>query len=843
MNLTLHHFRKEARYLLPRWSLWIVLLIIELMINLEWLMPMSVQGDMTPAFSVVVTWLTALVMMLTQVPEDSAASPARFLATRPLPPSSYWLARALVFLVMIVLPFAMQQGAYLALSQRPMSEVLSGMNTQALRVIGAFGWIVPLSALWKGWRWMLATVLSIAGFTMAFQFMGDRRFSSADTVLLSWHIGLGLVAIGILSLLAWVHRRWEWRVSWRLTALAGCIVLLALMCKRWQITNWNDTAVDMAQAEALTKQAQIELPTESLDVFKPYRTQDGALMLSGEASIQRLPPNVTVIPLPQQAIAHANGARVAVHPFEPLPTFLPLRSLIDYTGRLDRETKAVQTNLPPGTILTLQGNPFLNQVASTVLAAFDEPLPDQHQPINIATDIDLMWQDWKSLIEIPLKDGATASSPEATWTLLHVRCDQGLRGKPVPGAVTIDYRVECRGGIESAYEFGLKLLLMAPDRRIAWTPTARIEQMDARAMFTGWTRRLRTTTWDHVLRYTDGEPVDVNRDNLKLIVLEPRHLGTTRMTWKSPPLKLADHRSTDESWNYTTDEGLYTGRELQAFERRVASLKLPPPGAAKLDVVRYLYDVLSAAATMKFDPQAPPSKLRELLAAVAKDHLAVMLEMSDSMASKWADLLSEILAPLLTEQHKTELINHLAGRAWLAPLVMQRGWEKDAVPALVPALKTKKPIDAYLIKLVLKASDDDAVLRLLLENFRLHPQRNYQIIDHLVRRPSMRAEVKAVAEELWASFDPTLQLNQDNRLRLAIKFGNATALDYALRIASLAGEPGGDGRRLVFDLPDLLGLPRKPKDAKIAELAPSYRHLKASDFEYQPDTMLWKPKP
>lgn len=376
MNLTLHHFRKEARYLLPRWSLWIGLLIIELMINLEWLVPMSVQGDMTPAFSVVVTWLTALVMMLTQVPEDAAASPACFLATRPLPPSSYWLARALVFLVMIVLPFVVQQGAYLTRSQRPMSEVLSGMNTQALSVIGAFGWIVPLSALWKGWRWMLATVLSIASFTMAFQFMGDRRFSSSDAVLLGWHIGLGLVAILVLCLLAWAHRRWEWRVSWRLTALAGCIVLLAWMCKHWRITDWNDTAVDVAQAEALTKQATIHFPTENLNVFKPYRAKEGALMLSGETSIQGLPPHITVSLLPRRATARANSTPVAMHPFEPLPTFLPMRWIFEFTNQLDKTNKVVQTNLPPGTILSLQESAFINQSTSTTLAAFDAPLPD-----------------------------------------------------------------------------------------------------------------------------------------------------------------------------------------------------------------------------------------------------------------------------------------------------------------------------------------------------------------------------------------------------------------------------------------------------------------------------------
>lgn len=40
MNLTLHQFRKEFRWLWPRWVLLLTVLVLDLAVNLEWVVPM-----------------------------------------------------------------------------------------------------------------------------------------------------------------------------------------------------------------------------------------------------------------------------------------------------------------------------------------------------------------------------------------------------------------------------------------------------------------------------------------------------------------------------------------------------------------------------------------------------------------------------------------------------------------------------------------------------------------------------------------------------------------------------------------------------------------------------------
>src|SRR4051794_29161079 len=158
MNLTLHQFRKEARYLRLRWLLWLVLLALLLAVELEWVIPMGRRiGVADPEFVGGLRWavqLFALWLAASSATEDLPGKPSRFLAARPLPMSSYFAARILVVLVLVITPFAVWEALYLAFSGRPLSEIFLGAGEAAVVSALLYGWILPLVLMWRGTeRW------------------------------------------------------------------------------------------------------------------------------------------------------------------------------------------------------------------------------------------------------------------------------------------------------------------------------------------------------------------------------------------------------------------------------------------------------------------------------------------------------------------------------------------------------------------------------------------------------------------------------------------------------------------------------------------------------------------
>ena len=86
MSFTLHHFRKELRYLWWRWLAFLALLGFALAVNLEWLLPIR-AGKPSPQwleYLPVVVLLAGLSLLLS-CPEDKPGSDRSFMSTRPLP--------------------------------------------------------------------------------------------------------------------------------------------------------------------------------------------------------------------------------------------------------------------------------------------------------------------------------------------------------------------------------------------------------------------------------------------------------------------------------------------------------------------------------------------------------------------------------------------------------------------------------------------------------------------------------------------------------------------------------------------------------------------------------------
>ena len=841
MNLTLHHFRKEARYLLPRWWLWVVALGIELLMDLEWLLPLQVQGVAWPAYACLATWGAGLLLAATSSPEEGTRAEQSFVATRPLPAASYWLARAGVFVVMIGLPLIMQEVIHLTLSQRPLDALLSGIGVRALRVLSVLGWAAAMSALWQGWRLVAALVLSAVIVSFGLGLFNEQTGISVSIVMF-WHVGIAAVAIALLVLLVVVKKQREWSdrtvIAWQ---AVGCIAV-AWLASCWPPSTWLDISADQPQAEALAKQAQMNIPVGSVSVsLGTYRGMESGRLM-GALEAKPLPASCAFHLLPKASSARtADSALSTSTPQVPFYAF-PEIFLCD-PDSLDSKAKELLSCLPADTLLALTKPPsYLPSAHDVELPTINGLMPNLNTPVQISAEFDVHWLDWSLLCELPLQQGAEATTEDRHWSLKRVRFGEDAAGHPSPSALTIDCHAKSSAGLSSEIGASAAFLLYSPDRGIAWISND-IEWMPPmRALATSWMRHTRSVTWQGVLTHRDGTAAVMDRSQLKVIVIRPRHLGTTRWVWQPPPIKLADRVQKPDTWGYSTNEHLNRGTEQQAFDTRIASLTKPGANASQPEVLRYLWDVLSAARGLEFNEKSPPLHLRELLAEVAAQHLDDMLNMPDSMASPWANLLREVIHPLIQDSHKPVLLMQLSKQQWLASIIAARSWIAEAVQALDPLLQSTRPLNVHLRKLLLN-SDEPAVRRRLLDNFRRHPHEGYEVIDHLAQVPEMRADLKLLADDLWQGFQPVLGIKQDNRLRLAIQMGNADALAMALRLVALGDNEAGRAHRLVFDLPRLLGLPAPPPNATPADLAPLYRRLKVGDFTYRTDKLQWEKKP
>ena len=121
MNLILHQFRKDFRYLRWRWVAYLAVLAVDLAYQMEWIFPMKLEdSDSDFYLAGCVVWLMGIWVGLSVSPEDEGDS--SFVSTRPLPKLQFWLARLTLWFGLIAVPMALEAVVFLALQGRPSGE-------------------------------------------------------------------------------------------------------------------------------------------------------------------------------------------------------------------------------------------------------------------------------------------------------------------------------------------------------------------------------------------------------------------------------------------------------------------------------------------------------------------------------------------------------------------------------------------------------------------------------------------------------------------------------------------------------------------------------------------------
>lgn len=842
MNLTLHHFLKEFRYLRWRWLAFMMLLAFEMAVNLEWVLPMRVGVPQAAwmAYLPVVVLLAGLSLLLS-CPEDRPGSDRSFISTRPMPVRDYWLARVGVWLLLIVLPVVLQNMLYLMLSCRPSADVLRGGWERLACAAGFSAWMLPALVLWRRseiWKALLTLGLIVFVASSALDVIASRGWRFYPSYSQEWPgLAAGWMLFGLLSAaLAFGHLRCGWPFR-RRVALASVVAVLSLLTARlWILTKPPITAQNQELVQKLAPGLQVEFDLGTARYTGVEKSFGPSLR--GNPMTKTSDPTVHVVLQPKRSTLHQSDRTSHAEEKSKLPG--AWSSHDSPQAEVFRGNQVLRDLFPRGTLFFPHDEYFpkwtLGDQSLTPLAVFPKPHPQLDEPLSIQTEYAVEWFQREKAIEIPLVSGAAGHCDEMHWEILRISPEQG----PKPGAVTVSLRTEYRGA-----ENGHAILLHLPNEKLVRLDPSKTTITSQRGDKTGWSRSIQELKWEHITHHADGAPTGVDLSSARLILLRSRYLGRSQLAWKFPEIRLRD---IPEDWNrdiqWHAADALYRGRELKAFQERMATLTPPTAASTEKEARRYAFDLFSAGSlTRAVYSYAAHPQIAQAFEPLGKHHLPLMLDLRSIYWPGWSNKPpNSLLERYVTEQQRDTLISRAPQSNMLADLVVKKGWAEEARQRLQKQMLDSPVLPSGAVELLLAWKDDPDVIARLLKEARNDFQGD--IIYSLDKRPETKAQIERVVKE---TFDELVPIRDSVRalreLERAAEFGSAEAFEWSLRFLGMVGDTGGQLRDQFFLYPNLLNADGSKYDYSKTpghERWPLFRRLKVSDFVYVPEKRAWR---
>lgn len=841
MNLALHHFCKEFRYLRLRWFAFLVLLALDLAVNLEWLFPL--RADSPPRF-----WLyhmpfvvmLAGISLLSGCPEDRPGNDRSFIGTRPLALRSYWLARAGVWLGLMVLPLVLQNVIYLALSHRPWSDVWRGACERGWMVMWLTGCLLPLSALLRrgeGWWMTVSVAVVVTALSRALDVVAAKwfntSFSHSETTA---GIVAGLACFGLgTAWLAWRQQRQSIAPRRKLVWLCGLACAALLVAGWWPFQDPNNAPQDERLVQKIAPGLKVSFDLARFQ-FEGFDS-DYSKWINAYTDIDTGHRDIHATLREKNSVVTQNGKRFGTD----ASTFgYPVRSTINSRpSEVTRGDAVLRDLFPAGTLFMNTGmmGQWRNDEESN-LTTFTEPFPDPEQPLRIETDYAVDWFRRDRAIDLPLTAGGHGECDSDAWSILRVQEHTGRDGTQ-QGSVSVDIRWDHREHWDC--RDSSVPILYSPERRLVWLMPL-ISERGLRGELTGWSRGAMRLTWQNVLNYADGEDAGVKVENLRLILLRSRYLGSSKWSWKSPDIRLADYTEHSQDKYHFSYSPIYKGREVKAYQERIATLKPPTASSAEPEVRRYLYDVLSAIhKTQSCYQKAAFSDITNTFRPLAENHLPQLLQLPSEMWPGWSNRPPiTILDEYLKDEHRDMVIDLALTNSRMVDTVIRKGWAEQS-KRLQPRILAMPQLPYGIEDLMLAWGDDASHDRLMQEQQRWPDE---STMAELNKVPALRPRLEEIAREWFAKTVPMLRADnvwEAEHLGIATDFGTREALDVSLRWLALTGDWRSD--RCYYPRPNLLdsdGSKFWKNDVDEAQQWPRYRHVKADDFDYLPEKRAWK---
>ncbi|QIF05584.1 hypothetical protein [Roseimicrobium sp. ORNL1] len=874
MKLALHHFRKEVSHVRLRWLLWLALLAVQMAVNLEWIAPMppDFQWDnslVNPSWLFVVRpviWAVAFWLVVSSAPEDRPGNPDRFLGTRPLSTWCYVLGRVLTFLVLIVVPFAVQEALYLVFSGRPWSEVLMGASEAAFRACAFLGWWLPFSLLWRRAREMwfgLGAVLAgiVGGFFVGEFFILGWTHGSSDElqygpdplpeVVLALKNALqwpGSVLIGtlVLSVMAWVYLHRGGKLALRLAGVfvlgAGTMMLIAHV----PLPNPALRPTAQQDVDRIAPLQQTAFTGYEFNRHSPGPKRDYEIWMKGV--VDGFPAEYTPHWRRQKVTLHdgdttretaraaAAGFGTALHPWRSIGVHRALFSFFPKDTLWRDRYRGV----------------FTRGVDAGALEIPDSWLRDP-KTISVEGKYAIDWLKWEKTADLPLKAGSTASSPEAKWTVLAVDAHKAPWGTPKSGVVCVTLRLEHRaqgfGAPPWDWTEEFAQVLHDPRLGVVFTPWQGQDeegtlrgtqfQVGVRAESTGWQRRIFRMAWEEVLNPKEPSSAD-ELAQLRLVVLRRTFAGTSTWEGKLPPMTPP---RIDSSIELDADSVL----EDEPFLSRIRELPKLKEGATREEAKLYFADVLDTLGPIYKRSWSEPlnAVVVEKLEPLARMHPTLLLKVSAE--KPWPSILRRLIA---APQLRDAILTEMPAKPWLGSVVGdQSEWQpllRERAPGI---MSTVSPEDGvYFSKLFMTWRDPAHVpwlLRVMESGLdpdlylycRSFPE--YREAADVAARRAVLADMQISGP--FANGHPSATFHA---LPLGLRAGLPEALHRVLHLIKVINPEERDQLLSVTSLPEAFGVPQeaskppgmRPQNKALLSLL---EVLRPEDFRFDDQARVW----
>lgn len=849
MNLVLHQFRKDVRQYRVLLGIWFGLLLLNLAVNLGWAGQVSYTAghgfdraaNTWTGLLPVILWMFVGVLPSLVVLTDSPARREGFLATRPLPKRDLFLAKLLFILALIVVPWTLLEWIHLAGSGMPGWVVARGTLERLMVTLPVAVGFGTYATLWPGIaRWARALGATVVGgyvlilitAVVTIYIFHGREFSTGSN-LANEIAGLYELVLALVVLAVW-HARAHRGILARWGALALVAVSYYLTMTYWP---WNCFALRPENQPA----AVSALATAGLDI-----TPRQIFLQKVEATDNAAQPNFNLN-------------------FVPKTSSLPARDLVDWSARDARLMRAdgreLRCDKPghgpifsgnywnptfntadflawavefPTNILFLQRNSYVN---NTMVNYNHFRLPTERKeltaPLTLSAAFEARVFQWRKLADLPLTAGATATDDFGAWKLVAVTpsvpYEAGLglffERRQIELSTVADSRCST---VENGVFARMSFMIFDPVRNVAWLPEQNAFTSVTRGTDTALAHYFSTITFPLDVQFN---PAEIARS--RLIIFEKSWLGSVPETWSSPAFTI-DEKLTPFNPYYNNNQDPMPRPE---FNRRVAALKMPGPGASRQEVSLYLLEFLRLVDAQGFSLSGQDPCTRQL-ATLIPAHLDILLGGLPAMSSASRQTVINAIQFGAMDAQKPIILEALLKEPDLAQVVIARGWLDDASTEIYQLAQSSRRLPHSALQAIAWFHDPQTYPRLL-EEFAASPSLGTEAV--LSSLPGLAPQIDAIVARQW--HEESLGHSQHASLmfgelfQLAMRHGQTSALARVYLVLDnpdfMKDTPDYSLARVLWDtvqMPDAKPGERNHSESAIAWM----RKHRPEDFVFNP---------
>jgi hypothetical protein len=871
MRQVMHQFGKEFRYLRVRWCVLLAVVALDLAVSMEWVLPMKPlvhgSGVYWVSFDILMRlllWMAVWWFMLSVPPEESASGGRSYALTRPLSPASYWGARLMVWVVLVMGPLMLESAVYLWLNGRPWGDVALGMAERAWAAGSMTLWVLPLPLLLRGWERYAAIVLVVLSIDSPLSRVMSKVFEmlhlTYDAPQLTMEFGRPVQAAWLVGLLVPLVVLWHRRRPLGRVARMGAVVVLTLLQQGVAASTLFEDGYekphDSEEIRKLTAGRGVVMP-ESEWQFQQEDDRHGGeyISLRAYAQLEGMPEeyvpywrdNATTMMQDGKVLPRAPGREARRQPYYAVGfqcQFLPMAGTVPglkMPGLLSVDAGGRRQNMSLN----------LSQPAQL------------KQPVSVSLDLSADWMRLRELGTTPLKAGAKFLTPEFGIELLEVKANDDGRGERSDGCVTVVYRLSAR-----CFEWQNTLLplwphafIVSPKNRFMWQFLVHSGYEQMRGANLGWCHMLQQQTFQMVTAPGTGVTAE-NLQEQKLMWVKPEYLGSTRHQTEIKDVVIGEHLLKRDGWP-KSKPAIEAGNLREAFLKQVRGMPRPAEGAEREEVARYVAAVYAASHVYgdrrenerDGKPKWPGDdrEVCRLLAPFLVEHADLFRA---ALPYDYAELTQGVLhevvlqagIPGVRRSEKTGMAMYerevpVADKpGQVRKRVMETLWLPDWRP---------DDLDAYVA--AIREHSDEPLWPLMDDKPRTTEEvladyaRTFDCgtLRWLMKQPDVKYRERAerLTREAFAQLPAATNLQRprvyEAVLFSAVALGMPEALDWLLRMVALKDDKYGGGEMHHHAMFDSLG-ERRPDFKTQVEFILSTRRHSAKDYRYNKDKMIWE---